>query len=114
MNPATPPATAGELEAARLLLNRLGVSVEQLLDTPVAGQAIPTFEEYIPRVCQAVTAGTRRVYQPYWNRVREAWGERRLDEPTALEIQQLAEQTKSAVVIRIKGGKFTYYQTAKP
>jgi site-specific recombinase XerD len=47
------------------------------------------------------------VYETYWNRVRQAWGERRLDEPTALEIQQLAEDTKRQVIVRrsARGGR---------
>jgi integrase/recombinase XerC len=98
---------AGDVDAARLLLDRLGVTVEQLLEAPPASRDMPTFDEYIARVSTAVTSGTLRVYQTYWNRIREVWGSRRLDEPTALEIQQLAERTKSNVVIRrnTRGGR---------
>lgn len=95
----TRTANAGEIQAARLLLDRLGVSVEQLLDTASASD-VPTFDVYIARVSEAVTKGTLRVYETYWNRVRDIWGDRRLDEPTALEIQQLAEKTKAMVVVR--------------
>jgi integrase/recombinase XerC len=107
----TPAAAAtvstAELDAARLLLDRLGVTPEQLLHAPVPGTVVPTFDEYIPLVAAAVGPGTRRVYETYWNRVSQAWGSRRLDEPTALEIQQLAEQTKTQVVVRrnSRGGR---------
>lgn len=92
-----------EIDAARLLLDRLGVTVEDLVNASPSSTEIPTFDEYIDRVSSAVTSGTLRVYQTYWNRIREAWGERRLDEPTALEIQQLAERTKGNVVVRRNG-----------
>ncbi|MGY4684401.1 tyrosine-type recombinase/integrase [Micromonospora aurantiaca (nom. illeg.)] len=96
-----------ELAAARLLLARLGVTPEQLLDAPGTPRAVPTFDEYIDRVSQAVTAGTRRVYGTYWNRVREAWGSRRLDEPTPLEIRHLAERMKEQLIVRrnYRGGR---------
>lgn len=87
------PSTLGDAEtqAARLLLARLGISPEQLLTQPSPPAATPTFNEYIGRVSDAVSEGTRRVYDTYWRRVLEAWGDRRLDEPTPLEIKQLAE-----------------------
>lgn len=107
MNCNASTATTGEIDAARLLLDRLGVTAEQLLEAPVAATDIPTFDEYIPRISQAVTAGTLRVYETYWNRVRESWGTRRINEPTATDIQQLAEQTKGKVVVRrnARGGR---------
>jgi len=105
---AAPISRAADLEAARMLLARLGITPEQLLDTaPHVPATMPTFDEYIQRVSQAVTAGTLRVYETYWNRIREAWGHRRIDEPTPLEIKQLAEYTKSHVVVRrnTRGGR---------
>jgi site-specific recombinase XerC len=88
-----------ELEAARVLLARLGITPE-LLVRASAPAAMPTFDDYIARVEQAVSDGTRRAYRSYWQRIRAAWGERRLDEPTALEIKQLAERTKAQAVRR--------------
>lgn len=95
-----------EVDAARLLLDRLGVTVDDLQSAATLGD-VPTFAAYIDRVSTAVTPGTRRVYQTYWNRIRAEWGHRRLDEPTALEIRQLAERTKDAVVVRrnARGGR---------
>ncbi|RNH98972.1 site-specific integrase [Micromonospora aurantiaca] len=67
----------------------------------------PTFAEYVPVVAAAVTAGTRRAYGSYWKRVVERWGQRRLDEPTPSEIEQLAEHVKTHVVARrnARGGR---------
>ena len=86
--PAAPPSTA-DLDAARLLLARMGLSARDLLDTPPARRPVPTFAAYVPVVAAAVGDGTRRVYGSYWNRILEHWADRRLDEPTPSEIKQL-------------------------
>ncbi|HEX2262653.1 MAG TPA: site-specific integrase, partial [Pseudonocardiaceae bacterium] len=76
--PGASAATSAELEAARLLLARMGLSAEDLLSTPTARPPVPTFTEYIPIVSAAVTEGTRRVYGSYWNRIQQHWGHRHL------------------------------------
>ncbi|MGW3473298.1 site-specific integrase [Saccharopolyspora sp. NPDC000995] len=47
------------------------------------------------------------MYGTYWKRVATEWGERRLDEPTPLEIKRLAEKIRSQVVVRrnARGGR---------
>ncbi|MCI2422691.1 site-specific integrase [Saccharopolyspora sp. K220] len=99
--------SSADLDAARLLLARMGVSAEELLTTPADGPPVPTFAEYIPIVSAAVTDGTRRVYGSYWNRIHDHWGHRRLDEPTPSEIKQLVEHIKTHVVARrnARGGR---------
>ena len=47
-----------------------------------------------------VTPGTLRAYRPYWKRVVEQWGDRRLDEPTPSEVKQLAVHVKANAVPR--------------
>jgi integrase/recombinase XerC len=99
---------AADLEAARLLLARMGITPEQLLGTThTANRYMPTFREYIDQVADAVPTGTRRAYKTYWRRIVDAWGDRRLDEPTPLEIKQLCESGKGSVVIRknSRGGR---------
>jgi hypothetical protein len=102
------PSTA-DLDAARLLLDRLGISPADLMASTGHQQRAPapTFAEYIPTVAAAVPPGTRRVYGPYWNRILDHWGARRLDEPTPSQIQQLAEQLKAGVAVRrnARGGR---------
>lgn len=88
------------LEAARLLLSRLGITPEELLGAPAPQLTMPTVGEYISRVADSVPDGTRRVYETYWRRVAEVWGHRRIDEPTPLEIQHLAERIKAQAVVR--------------
>ena len=61
---------------------------------------VPTFAEYVPVVSAAVTAGTRRAYGSYWNRIVEHWGEQRLDEPSPSGIRQLMTWVKTHVVAR--------------
>ncbi|GAA4855421.1 hypothetical protein GCM10025787_44310 [Saccharopolyspora rosea] len=106
---AHPEGTVGpaELEAARLVLARMGVAPEDLLGTTAPRPPAPTFAEYVPQVSAAVSAGTRRVYGSYWNRVVEHWGHRRIDEPTASDIKQLAEHIRTHVVRRrnARGGR---------
>ncbi len=102
---ATLPATPGragreELEAARLLLARLGVSPADLLGPAAPRRAVPTFADYVPVVSEGVGTGTRRVYGSYWNRILEQWGDRRLDDPTPSDVQRLVEHVRTHVVAR--------------
>jgi integrase/recombinase XerC len=85
----------------------MGLSPADLLSVPRDRPAVPTFAEYVPVVSQAVTAGTRRAYGSYWNRVTDHWGDRRLDEPTPSDIRQLMTYVKTHVVARrnARGGR---------
>lgn len=105
--PAASNATSADLDAARLLLSRMGLSAEDLIATPTHRPPMPTFAEYIPIVSAAVTDGTRRVYNSYWNRILDHWAHRHLDEPTPSQIKQLVEHTKINVVARrnARGGR---------
>jgi len=95
-----------DLDAARLLLEKLGVRPADLVAAPAMVE-FPLIADYIPLVEKAVTKGTRRVYGPYWARVVREWGYRRVNEPTALEISQLAEQVRAGAVQRrnARGGR---------
>ena len=87
----------------RVLLERLGVTPEQLLAEVPRAARMPTFDEYIEKVSAAVSSGSQRLYSTYWRKISTEWGSRRLDEPTPLEIKQLAEQTKHSIVQRRNG-----------
>lgn len=101
--------TTAELEAARLLLDRLGIRPEQLVGTPgrSTSKAIPSVGHYLDQIADAVSPATRRVYGPYWRRVASEWGERRIDDITPIEIKQLAERVRADVVLRrnSRGGR---------
>jgi hypothetical protein len=55
-------AVAGgpELEAARLMLERMGISPADLLGIRPPRPQAPTFADYVPVVAAGVSAGTRR------------------------------------------------------
>ena len=95
------------VEAALVLLERMGLSPADLAAVPPHRQPVPTFAEYVPVVSAAVSAGTRRAYGSYWIRVLEHWGDRHLDEPTPSEIRQLMAYVKTHVVARrnARGGR---------
>ncbi|MEV7624109.1 site-specific integrase [Actinoplanes sp. NPDC089786] len=61
----------------------------------------------MPQVTAAVSAGSRRVYGPYWRKICQRWGGRRITDPTASEIKRLAEDIRDEAVIRrnTRGGR---------
>jgi integrase len=59
--------------------------------------------EYLDVVQAAVGDGARRAYRSYWQRIRDAWGTRRLDEPTPSEIKALMHQVRALAVSRCNG-----------
>ena len=101
------PSRQAVVEAALLMLRQMGLSPDDLVTAPRDRPPVPTFAEYVPVVSAAVTAGTRRAYGSYWNRVLEHWGERRLDEIAPSEIRQLMSYVKTHVVARrnARGGR---------
>jgi integrase/recombinase XerC len=106
--PTSPAASQqAAVDAALLILERMGLSPDDLTASTRNRVPVPTFAEYVPVVSAAVTAGTRKAYGSYWNRVTEQWGTRRLDEPTPSEIRQLAAYVKTHVVPRrnARGGR---------
>jgi integrase/recombinase XerC len=95
------------VEAALVLLERMGLSPADLAAVPQPRKPVPTFAEYVPVVAAAVSDGTRRAYGSYWNRVVEQWGSRRLDEIAPSEARQLMAYVKTHVVARrnARGGR---------
>ncbi|MEU6645890.1 hypothetical protein ABZ863_25545 [Saccharomonospora sp. NPDC046836] len=59
VQPDQPSGVSAEVEAARLLLLRMGLSPEDLLAVPVARPPVPTFAEYVPVVSAAVSERDR-------------------------------------------------------
>jgi site-specific recombinase XerD len=105
VNPAA--SQQAVVEAALVLLERMGLSPADLAAAPQARKPVPTFAEYVPVVSAAVSAGTRWAYGSYWNRVVDQWGGRRMDEPSPSEIRQLMVYVKTHVVARrnARGGR---------
>lgn len=98
-------SSAADVEAARLLLARLGVSIEDLQATTQveAAQAnvakVPTFGVYVPLVMTAMGGGTAgrggEVYRSSFKQIVEAWAELRLDQRTTSDLEALAERARS-------------------
>jgi integrase/recombinase XerC len=95
------------VDAAMLVLERMGLTPADLLAVPAARPLAPTFAEYTPVVSALVSDGCRRAYGSYWNRVTDQWGDRRIDEPTPSEIRQLVQHVRANVVPRrnSRGGR---------
>ena len=106
-NGRNPASRLEEIEAARILLEKMGINPADLMRASTDSPGVPTFADYIPRVSDAVSSGTRRVYGSYWNRVIQASGPRLITEVTASDIGQLAEHVKATVVKRrnARGGR---------
>jgi hypothetical protein len=83
VSPAAPAASQqAAVEAALVLLERMGLSPADLVAAPRDRAVVPTFAEYVPVVSAAVSAGTRRAYGSYWTGlsstgVTGAWTSRR-------------------------------------
>lgn len=95
------------VDAALLILERMGLSPHDLTAALQPQHLLPTFSEYIPVVAGQVTAGTLRAYGSYWKRIEDKWGQRRLDEPTPSQIRTLMKEVKEQAVVRrtSRGGR---------
>ncbi|RJO77696.1 site-specific integrase [Nocardia panacis] len=98
--------TSAEVTAALLLLERLGLTPEQLIDS-AESRPIPTFSTYIPTVIESMAPTTLRVYGPYLRRIQQTWPDNRLDEPTTSQLRCLADETGKNAMIRrnSRGGR---------
>ncbi|WP_252367013.1 tyrosine-type recombinase/integrase [Nocardia salmonicida] len=83
--------TAETLAAARLLLNQMGITAADLVDT---APPAPTFAEVIPRVRARLTAGTARTYGTHFDLLESRWPTRSLTDPTRHELEELARFIK--------------------
>ena len=98
-----PTVDRAAVDAARVLLDRMGISPADLLAGAPARAAAPTFADYVPVVSASVSAGTRRAYGSYWDRVVHRWGARRIDQITASEIRSLLADVTANRVQRRNG-----------
>jgi integrase/recombinase XerC len=96
-------------EAARMLLDQMGITPEDLLQASGVRSQVPTFSEYVPVVLAALGDGARRTYGNYLRKVVDRWGGRRLDEITPTEVETLMRQLQGEAVRRrnSRGGSST-------
>jgi integrase len=95
--------TDADIATVQMMMDRLGLSVDDLTARAESSRAVPVFAEYIPTVLAAMPAGlTRNHYQTYWNKIlaQPGWAQRRLDEPTTADLQVLCEAIRAQRVIR--------------
>ncbi|MGW4828919.1 tyrosine-type recombinase/integrase [Amycolatopsis japonica] len=78
-----------QIRAARQTLTELGVTLADLQDNPAETPGIPTLAEYLPQVVAAAGPGAAHTYGNYWARMATAWGDRRLDQITATDIEAM-------------------------
>jgi hypothetical protein len=64
MSPTNGPAASQQaaVDAALLILERMGLSPDDLTAVPRLRPTVPTFAEYVPVVSAAVSDGTRKAY----------------------------------------------------
>jgi integrase/recombinase XerC len=104
-------ATTQDLDAARLLLWRLGVDPADLIGHAPADNAerppMPTLGEWIPVVAGLVSPSTASSYGSYWKKAEARWGERPMDTITATELKAMAEHVRSTARVRrnSRGGR---------
>ncbi|WP_051161775.1 tyrosine-type recombinase/integrase [Nocardia brevicatena] len=91
----TAPA-ADTLAAARLLLTQLGLAPADLLTPTVS---VPTFAEIVPVVRATLGPGTRRTYGTHLDRLEQCWGDRRLDQVSKPDLDELAHSIRSTARI---------------
>jgi integrase/recombinase XerC len=100
---STPAADREVIAAARVLLQRMGVDPADLMREAPDRPLVPTFDEYIPQVADAVSPGTAGTYGSYWKRIAAKWGPRTLVEVSPTEVEQFREEIKAAAVQRRTG-----------
>lgn len=103
-------ADPADIEAARLLLSRLGINPADLIgDAPTGGgrEPVPTISEWIPVVAGLVSPSTASSYGSYWRKAEAAWPGRRMDTITASEIKAQAEIVRRTARVRrnSRGGR---------
>ncbi|MEU4565004.1 site-specific integrase [Actinoplanes sp. NPDC023936] len=103
------PVRPEVVDAARTLLDQMGITVHDLIQSPGSRATVPTFTEYVPVVLAAIGEGSRRTYGNYLHKVVERWGDRRLGEVTPTEIETLMRQLQDDAVRRrnFRGGTST-------
>lgn len=87
------PPDPDVVRAVLNLLTQLGATpadvVSALESVGQPRRVVPTFSEYLPKVSKAATPGTRRTYDTYWQKLEKEFGERKLDNIPASEIEAL-------------------------
>jgi integrase len=90
-------------EPDRLDQARRALAQAQALLGDTRQPAVPTVADYLPRVQAAAGPGAQRTYGSYWTKMARAWGQRRLDEILATDVEALRRQAAATAVPRRNG-----------
>jgi integrase len=93
-------ADHARLTAAWKALADLGVTLVDLQIDFDRRPAVPTVAAYVPQVLAAAGPGARRTYEPYWDRMIAAFGDRPLDTVAASDIEALQRAITATAVSR--------------
>ncbi|WP_307834297.1 tyrosine-type recombinase/integrase [Paractinoplanes lichenicola] len=96
------------LQAARLLLQQMGVSPADLLTAPAnTGSGMPSFRDYVPVVMAAVSPASQRMYGTYLNKAIDLWGDRGIDQILPSEIEAAMRHVQAHALKRrnSRGGR---------
>ena len=91
-----------KVAAALAALKELGVTVADLAAEPTS-RAVPTVAEYLPQVLAAAGPGARRTYGSYWAKMAAVWGDRRLTEILASDVEALQREARATARVRRNG-----------
>ncbi|MFI5586402.1 tyrosine-type recombinase/integrase [Amycolatopsis sp. NPDC051758] len=86
--------------AAMLLLNSMGLSLNDLTKADVTTRAVPTFAEFVPRIAATANANSASNWINYWRVLVSDWGSRKITEPTTTELMQLAVTVQQQATTR--------------
>ncbi|KZM74766.1 hypothetical protein [Nocardia terpenica] len=99
--PLAARATEADIAAAAAILDRLNVSVDDLLASRRERPPSPTCTEYVPIVYAAMKpTRTHDNHLSYWKKIVKHWPNRRIDEPTPTELAQLINIIRSERSLR--------------
>ncbi|MFI1991056.1 tyrosine-type recombinase/integrase [Actinoplanes sp. NPDC020271] len=95
------------LQAAMMLLQQMGITPEDLLNTTASGVPVPTFAVYVPIVAAAVGPGSQRMYSTYWAKAVDRWADRRIDSviPSEIEVAMREIQANALRRRNNRGGR---------
>jgi site-specific recombinase XerD len=81
---------------------RRALAQAQALLGELPQRPVPTVADYLPRV-QAAAGPAGRTYGNYWTKMAHAWGDRRLDEILATDVEALRRHAAATAVHRRNG-----------
>ncbi|MEU7477097.1 site-specific integrase [Lentzea sp. NPDC042327] len=92
-------ATDDDLAAARLLLQRMGISPKELIEFERRATAM-SLSELVSTVSSVVPDGSRKVYAPYWRKALKAWPDAEVGGIMQTDVVWFIKHAKESAVVR--------------